>query len=40
MTTEQHPSGVDFAGVIPLDEGRWLLVGENGSHVYPAGERG
>jgi photosystem II stability/assembly factor-like uncharacterized protein len=40
MTTEQHPSGVDFAAVIPLEGGRWLLVGENGRHYYPAGERG
>lgn len=37
---EKHPSGVDFAAVVPLDDGRWLLVGENGSHFFPAGGGG
>lgn len=29
-----HPSGVDFAAVVPLDGGAWLLVGDEGSHIY------
>jgi len=35
-----HPSGVDFAAVVPLEDGRWLLVGEGGTHLFPAGEGG
>jgi photosystem II stability/assembly factor-like uncharacterized protein len=30
-----HSSGVTFAGVIHLGGGRFLLVGEEGVHVYP-----
>ena len=30
-----HSSGVDFASVIHLDDGSWLLVGEEGSHRFP-----
>lgn len=30
-----HSSGVDFAAVVHLDAGRWLLVGEDGVHRYP-----
>lgn len=30
-----HSSGVDFASVIHLDDGSWLLVGEAGSHRFP-----
>jgi photosystem II stability/assembly factor-like uncharacterized protein len=30
-----HSSGVDFAGVLPIDDGRFLLVGEDGAHVFP-----
>jgi photosystem II stability/assembly factor-like uncharacterized protein len=30
-----HSSGVDFAAVIHLDDGSWLLVGESGSHRFP-----
>lgn len=30
-----HGSGVDFASVIHLREGGWLLVGEGGSHRFP-----
>jgi photosystem II stability/assembly factor-like uncharacterized protein len=30
-----HSSGVDFAAVISLDDGRFLLVGEDGVHHYP-----
>lgn len=37
LTSEKHPSGVDFSAVLPLEGGRWLLVGENGTHLYPAG---
>ncbi len=32
---ELHPSGVDFAAAVPLDGGGWLLVGEDGSHIWP-----
>jgi photosystem II stability/assembly factor-like uncharacterized protein len=31
----RHSSGVDFAAVIHLGEGRFLLVGEEGVHHYP-----
>lgn len=31
---ELHPSGVDFAAVLPLEDGGWLLVGEEGSHIF------
>jgi photosystem II stability/assembly factor-like uncharacterized protein len=34
----QHSSGVDFAGIIHLGEGRFLLVGEEGVHHYPESE--
>lgn len=40
VRSETHPSGVDFSAVIPLGNGEWLLVGENGSHRYPAGGEG
>jgi photosystem II stability/assembly factor-like uncharacterized protein len=30
-----HSSGVDFAGVLSLDNGNFLLVGEDGVHHYP-----
>ena len=33
-----HPSGVDFSAVLSLGNGRWLLVGEEGTHRYPARE--
>jgi len=33
-----HSSGVDFAAVVPAGEGRFLLVGEDGVHVYPEQE--
>lgn len=29
-----HPSGVDFAAVTPLDDGTWLLVGDEGVHTF------
>lgn len=32
---EQHSSGVDFAAVFPLDDGSFLLVGEDGVFEYP-----
>lgn len=35
FTEYQHSSGVDFAGVIHLGNGRFLLVGEEGVHFYP-----
>ena len=31
----QHSSGVDFAGVIPMGNDRFLLVGEEGVHSFP-----
>lgn len=31
----KHSSGGDFAGVIQVGEGRFLLVGEDGVHRYP-----
>lgn len=40
VSASKHPSGVDFAAVIPLDGGRWLLVGEGGTHVYPVVDGG
>lgn len=30
-----HSSGVDFASVVALDNGVFMLVGEDGSHVFP-----
>lgn len=33
-----HSSGVDFAGILPLEDGRFLLVGEDGVHWYPEPE--
>jgi len=35
VTEYAHSSGVDFAAVVPLDDGRFLLVGEKGVHWYP-----
>ncbi len=32
---QHHSSGVDFAAVISLGEGKFLLVGEDGVHNYP-----
>jgi photosystem II stability/assembly factor-like uncharacterized protein len=40
LSSEKHPSGVDFSAVLPLEDGRWLLVGENGTHIFPSGESG
>lgn len=31
----QHSSGVDFSAVIPMKDGTFLLVGEEGVHQYP-----
>ncbi len=36
VSAEKHPSGVDFAAALPLENGQWLLVGESGTHVHPA----
>ncbi|MDH3788149.1 MAG: YCF48-related protein [Xanthomonadales bacterium] len=30
-----HSDGVDFAAIIPIEDGRFLLVGEEGVHFYP-----
>lgn len=38
FTSYHHSSGVDFAAIISLDDGNFLLVGEDGVHRYP--ERG
>lgn len=35
-----HSSGVDFAAVLPLADGRFLLVGEDGVHWYPEPRNG
>lgn len=35
FSVQQHSSGVDFAAVIALDNGNFLLVGEDGIHRYP-----
>ena len=35
FTEYRHSSGVDFAGIIHLGEGRFLMVGEDGVHFYP-----
>jgi len=35
FTTYHHSSGGDFAAVLPLDDGYFLLVGEDGVHRYP-----
>ena len=35
VSRDTHSSSVDFAAVLPLDDGRFLLVGEEGVHWYP-----
>ena len=35
VTRYTHSSGVDFAAVLPMADGRFLLVGEDGVHWYP-----
>lgn len=35
FTTYHHSSGVDFASVLSLGDGNFLLVGEDGVHHYP-----
>lgn len=40
LTEHKHSSGVDFAAVLPLDGGRFLLVGEEGTHLFPEAEGG
>lgn len=35
FTAHNHSDGVDFASVIPLDSGGFLLVGEDGVHRFP-----
>jgi len=39
MTEYSHSDGVDFAAVVPLDDGRFLLVGEKGVHWYPESKK-
>lgn len=40
FTAHKHSSGVDFAAVLPLSGGRFLLVGEEGAHLFPETEGG
>jgi photosystem II stability/assembly factor-like uncharacterized protein len=35
LSVHSHSSGVDFSTAILLDDGRFLLVGEDGTHLYP-----
>ena len=35
LTAHTHSSGVDFAAVLPMMGGRFLLVGEEGVHLFP-----
>jgi photosystem II stability/assembly factor-like uncharacterized protein len=35
FTVHKHSSGVDFSTVLPLSGGRFLLVGEEGTHFFP-----
>ena len=35
FSVESHSSGVDFASVISLGDGQFLLVGEDGVHFFP-----
>ncbi|NNJ65408.1 MAG: hypothetical protein HKP16_07570 [Xanthomonadales bacterium] len=35
ISVHTHSSGVDFAAVLPLSGGRFLLVGEDGAHFFP-----
>jgi photosystem II stability/assembly factor-like uncharacterized protein len=35
FSIRQHSSGVDFSAVISLEDGSFLLVGEDGAHSYP-----
>jgi photosystem II stability/assembly factor-like uncharacterized protein len=35
FNTYHHSSGGDFAAVLSLDDGNFLLVGEDGAHKYP-----
>ncbi len=35
ISSYTHSSGVDFAGVVPFTGGRFLLVGEDGVHLFP-----
>lgn len=35
VTVHSHSSGVDFAAVLPLGGGRFLLAGEDGIHMFP-----
>ena len=37
FSVHHHSSGVDFAAVISLGDGNFLLVGEDGVHKYPEG---
>lgn len=35
FSVHQHASGVDFAAALALGGGQFLLVGEDGTHIYP-----
>lgn len=40
FTEHKHSSGVDFAAALSLGDGRFLLVGEDGWHLFPEHEGG
>jgi len=40
ITEYTHSSGVDFAAVLPLADGRFLLTGEDGVHFFPEADTG
>ncbi len=40
LSVYSHSSGVDFSTAIRLEDGRFLLVGEDGSHFYPESTTG
>lgn len=40
FTQHTHSSGVDFAAVVPLGGGLFLLVGEDGVHQFPESDGG
>jgi photosystem II stability/assembly factor-like uncharacterized protein len=40
FTQYKHSSGVDFAAVLPMGGGLFLLVGEDGTHLFPESNGG
>jgi photosystem II stability/assembly factor-like uncharacterized protein len=39
FSEHKHSSGVDFAAALPLSGGRFLLVGEEGAHIFPEADK-